>query len=127
MAIENRECFLTNWRDALKCRVCGRGPNARETYHRGFEYHHLQHQAHGGPGIVENLILLCHDCHTRHHQNQLHLPDFSDEELQIEESLICAQCQAPNDPRTIEMNCGWYRCGQCRQRVHLFDHFCYED
>ena len=122
-AIPNRELFCVNLRDALRCRSCGRTPARRETYHRGFEYHHLQHRADGGPDSAENVVLLCRRCHDRHHRgrdDEIALPTTAG---RVPGEFACRQCGAGNDPRAVEMNCGWYRCGTCGERVHLFDHF----
>jgi hypothetical protein len=120
MGISNRVCFAVNLRDRLCCRVCGRAPVSKQGYHAGFEYHHVQQRAHGGEDEPENLVLLCHPCHTRWHQNKLQLPDFGP--LAWPAPFACACCGHVNDPREIEMNCGWYECGGCRERTHLFDH-----
>ena len=120
MGIDNRTCFQVNLRDGLRCRVCGRVPLSQQNYHRGFEYHHLQMRSEGGADETENLILLCHDCHIRHHKGRLLLPLFDD--LQLEDAFNCHQCGAANSTETVEMNCGWYRCEHCRQQTHLWTH-----
>ena len=125
MPLSNRTCFEVNLRDALKCRVCKRLPLQRATYHRGFGYHHVQFQAHGGPDEAENLILLCEPCHTRFHQNKLQLPPLGD--LTPLDEFACNSCLARLDPQSVDMNCGWYRCDQCRVKTHLFDHFGYQE
>lgn len=109
-----------NLRDNLRCRRCGRRPGAAAGYHRGFEYHHVTPRSDGGPDDVDNLILLCRPCHLNVHRDGRPLPPLGD--LSPPESFPCAACGAALDSDTVEMNCGWYRCGRCRARTHLFDH-----
>ncbi|HEY0009661.1 MAG TPA: HNH endonuclease signature motif containing protein [Tepidisphaeraceae bacterium] len=123
MAIDNRNCFLVNLRDQLRCRACGAKPEARETYHRGFQYHHVRHRSEGGPDVAENLVLLCGACHDDHHRGKI--LQFDDRPLPID--VPCRRCGEAFDPKTVAMNCGWYACARCGQRTHLFDHFGYRD
>jgi hypothetical protein len=120
MPLLNRVCFQVNLRDGLRCRVCGRAPQSPETYHRGFEYHHVTPQSAGGADETLNVILLCHDCHTRHHQKRLPLPLLG--ALTPPETIRCVHCNTLLDIAAVEMNCGWYRCAQCGHRTHLFTH-----
>ena len=124
-AISNEELFLVNLRDRLRCRRCGLTPARKATYHRGFEYHHLVHWADGGPNVVENLILLCYGCHDLYHGTGMN--DFPPTGGDPPATLACANCNATSDPRQLEVNCGWYRCPACRERVHLLDHFDYAE
>ena len=119
MPLSNRVCFQVNLRDGLKCRICGCAPQSLETYHRGFEYHHVKPQSEGGADEADNIILLCHDCHTRHHQKCL-VPPLGD--LAPSATFHCAHCNALLDAATVEVNCGWYRCAHCGQKTHLFAH-----
>ena len=125
MALTNRTCFQVNLRDELKCRVCGRAPLTEQNYHRGFGYHHVQFQSHGGSDEPENVILLCAQCHTRLHQQKLDLPPLGD--LTPPPAIFCHNCATSVDPETVEMNCGWYKCETCHHKVHLFDHCGYCD
>lgn len=127
MPISNRECFRTNLRDALRCQRCGRGPATRAAYHRGFEYHHLRHRAHGGPDVAENLALVCHACHRLGHDGQADLVAETGGPRAVTDRVPCAACGVAFDPAAVEMNCGWYRCAACGARTHLFDHFGYEE
>jgi hypothetical protein len=120
MPLSNRTCFQVNLRDGLICRLCGRAPQTQQNYHRGFEYHHVMPQSEGGPDVADNLILLCHDCHLRHHGNKLLLPPPGD--LTVPEQFACKRCNATLSTDTVEMNCGWYRCGNCGETTHLFGH-----
>lgn len=120
MALSNRVCFQVNLRDGLRCRVCRCEPQAPETYHRGFGYHHVVPQSEGGADETENVVLLCRDCHTRYHQGRLILPVFDD--LAPLGTFPCYRCGALLQGATVEMNCGWYRCDACRQKTRLFEH-----
>jgi hypothetical protein len=125
MSLSNRTCFQTNLRDRLKCHVCGRAPHTQLNYHRGFEYHHVQLQSQGGADEAWNLILLCNDCHTKLHQNRLTLPPPGD--LTPPEKFYCFNCYAILNTEAVEMNCGWYRCDNCGEKIHLFKHFGYKE
>ena len=120
MPLTNRVCFLVNLRDRLCCRRCGKGPESREHYHQGFEYHHLLPRSQGGQDTAENVVLLCHDCHTGLHRSGQR---FEVESTQPPTQLECFHCGSNLDPNTVEMNCGWYHCPHCQRQTHLFDHF----
>ncbi len=120
MSIENRVCFEVNLRDGLCCRVCGRAPLSQANYHRGFQYHHVVPLSENGPNETENLVLLCADCHLRHHQKKLKLPQFDD--LELPETFNCHNCKHELNVETVEMNCGWYRCDKCFEKTHLWTH-----
>jgi hypothetical protein len=120
MALSNRTCFQVNLRDGLKCRLCGRAPQSQQNYHRGFEYHHVKPQSEGGPDEADNVVLLCHDCHLRHHRNHIVLPPLGD--LTPPAEFACKRCGTLLSPHAVEMNCGWYRCGHCGETTHLFSH-----
>jgi hypothetical protein len=119
--MENRLCFLVNLRDRLACRNCGRAARGRVRYHRGFEFHHIVGKAEGGADSVENVVLLCHDCHLGHHQGKIALPPFGD--LTPPESVRCPACGTETSAASVEMNCGWFACPSCHARTHLFDYF----
>ena len=121
MPLDNRTCFTVNLRDKLCCRRCGAAPVSRETYHRGFEYHHVKHRSEGGEDSAENVILLCRECHTLLHRNRIVLENLGD--LAPPSSLQCAQCEGILVIENIQMNCGWYFCDHCNRKTHLFDHF----
>lgn len=120
MPLSNRVCFLVNLRDGLSCQRCGKPPQAQVDYHRGFEYHHRLPRSQGGPDEVENIVLLCHDCHERGHQSGFSL-DLLD--LTPVLSFPCHHCRESLDSQTVEMNCGWYRCDFCQCQTHLYAHF----
>lgn len=124
MGINNRTCFQVNLRDGLCCHVCARAPRSQQNYHRGFEYHHLQMRSEGGADETENLILLCHDCHTLYHKGKLPLPHFDD--LKLVPTFKCHHCDAENSVETVEMNCGWYGCEHCQKQTHLWVHCGFE-
>ncbi|HVF85458.1 MAG TPA: HNH endonuclease [Abditibacteriaceae bacterium] len=124
MSLENRTCFQVNLRDGLRCRVCRRAPLSQQNYHRGFEYHHVRAQSEGGSDETENIVLLCYDCHLRHHQGKLILPHFDD--LEMDETFACHACEANLNIETVEMNCGWYRCDECHDKTHLWTHCGFE-
>jgi 5-methylcytosine-specific restriction endonuclease McrA len=46
-------------RDNWRCQVCG---NLQQ-----LEVHHLLFRSHGGEDLEENLITLCHSCHSALH------------------------------------------------------------
>ena len=120
MSVDNRNCFLVNLRDGLRCRNCGVGPGHKATYHSGFGYHHVRHKAHGGPDVADNLVLLCKTCHDAYHDDGRPLAvDF----VPLPATIPCHACGDTVHPRTVPMNCGWYHCPRCDTRVHLFDHF----
>jgi hypothetical protein len=121
MPLDNRTCFTVNLRDALQCRRCGAAPSTREIYHRGFEYHHVQPRSCGGEDRAENVILLCHECHTALHQNRIALENLGD--LTPTSAFQCAACEGILFTQSVAMNCGWYLCGHCNHKTHLFDHF----
>lgn len=120
MPLSNRICFLVNLRDKLTCQQCGKSPEEMASYHRGFEYHHLTPRSQGGSDEVDNIALLCHDCHQQEHKAGLRLT-FLD--LQSPASFECNNCKQLLDSHTVEMNCGWYSCPHCQQKIHLFTHF----
>jgi ATP-dependent DNA helicase RecQ len=47
-------------RDHWQCQCCGTRSN--------LEVHHQQSRAQDGEDQPDNLITLCSDCHTRHHE-----------------------------------------------------------
>lgn len=121
MPLDNRTCFTVNLRDHLCCRRCGAAPVSRENYHRGFEYHHVQPCSEGGEDIAENVILLCHECHTLLHQNRIVLENLG--ELAPPLAFQCAACEGVLLVENVTMNCGWYLCDHCHTKMPLFDHF----
>jgi 5-methylcytosine-specific restriction endonuclease McrA len=46
-------------RDGWRCQVCGTRSH--------LEVHHQQFRSHSGGDTEENLITLCHDCHSAEH------------------------------------------------------------
>lgn len=119
MSIENRVCFQVNMRDGLCCRVCGKAPLSQENYHRGFQYHHVQAQSENGSDETDNIVLLCANCHLRHHQGKLKLPHLDN---RWNGRFLCRVCEAELDAQTVEMNCGWYLCDKCGNKTHLWTH-----
>jgi hypothetical protein len=122
MGLDNRTCFLVNLRDGLRCQHCGKHPQAAEAqqYHRGFEYHHIVPKSAGGSDSPENITLLCRACHQGQHARK---PLAPVQGQAPPKQLICLLCQTVLDSRTVEMNCGWYRCSHCQETVHLYRHF----
>ena len=49
-------------RDGWRCQSCGTMAN--------LEVHHKEFRSHSGPDAEENLITLCHGCHTLAHSNK---------------------------------------------------------
>ncbi len=121
MSLDNRTCFTVNLRDKLRYRRCGAAPLSRESYHRGFEYYHVQPRREGGEHIVENAILLCHECHTLLHQKRIALENLGD--LAPPLSFQCAACEGILFVENVTMNSGWYLCDHCTAKTPLFDHF----
>jgi len=120
--LSNRTCFQVNLRDGLVCQRCGRTPRSSDGYHNGFEYHHRTHRADGGHDGPENIVLVCHACHRDHHEGRVDL-SASLPRRATPGRLDCRRCGATLDARNVKMNCGWYHCGTCDRRTHLFDHF----
>ena len=58
------------FRDGFKCRHCHRkgGPNVR------LEIHHIIWRCNGGTDRPDNLVTLCHECHTSIHKGEFTLP-----------------------------------------------------
>lgn len=50
------------------CTYCGKT--------RGVEVHHFIERSRGGMGIEENLVCLCHKCHTKIHQGDTDIQNF---------------------------------------------------
>ena len=48
-------------RDSWRCQLCGSMQQ--------LEVHHLVFRSHGGKDIDENLLTLCHSCHSAVHDN----------------------------------------------------------
>lgn len=46
--------------DVLLCAVCGKLAS---------QLHHVTYKSHNGTDEPENLIPLCYDCHSKHHNN----------------------------------------------------------
>lgn len=124
MPLDNRTCFTVNLRDRLACKICAKQPLAAETYHRGFEYHHVAQRAAGGADAPLNIALLCHACHLAIHQGRIDATRAAENwALTPPSGFPCRACAAMLSPETVEMNCGWYLCPHCHGRTHLFDHF----
>ncbi|WP_303674026.1 HNH endonuclease [Vampirovibrio chlorellavorus] len=124
MPLSNRVCFLVNLRDALRCRQCDKVPQGPEGYHQGFEYHHRLPRSLGGSDEVDNIVLLCHACHQVGHKAPAsHSERLCVLDLTPPASFLCWQCQSRLESRSVEMNCGWYRCRACQTQVHLYQHF----
>ena len=66
----NVKAFV-RWRDGNICQQC-KGKSGD----RKIEVHHIRRRADGGSDNPENLICLCHDCHTKHHNGKLKLKKF---------------------------------------------------
>lgn len=49
-------------RDGMKCKICGRSPNSNTDIE--LHVHHIRPWSRGGLTDDENLITLCHTCHT---------------------------------------------------------------
>ena len=50
-------------RDRGHCRICGKYTKAQP--------HHIKPRSQGGEDTMENLILLCHDCHYQIHHGKV--------------------------------------------------------
>lgn len=68
-----RLCELITVRDRGRCRVCGvlthERPDSdpRTRAHR----HHVVYRSAGGPDTLDNLVLLCGQCHDDEHQHRI--------------------------------------------------------
>jgi hypothetical protein len=106
------------------CQQCGKRPQGAQDYHKGFEYHHIVPRSQGGPDTLENLILLCHDCHNATHRKHPAQESISAiDPGELFGHFACLHCGQSLNPDTVEMNCGWYRCHACARQTHLFEHF----
>jgi D-alanine-D-alanine ligase len=123
VTLDNRTCFIVNLRDRLSCLACGRTPERRDGYHRGFEYHHVVPKSMGGLDDASNIALVCHACHLAGHQGKRNLTEvLKNCDLTPPQRFSCCSCAAMLLTENVEMNCGWYRCSQCETQIHLFDH-----
>lgn len=67
---ENSKAMVLN-RDGYKCQCCkGKHKDSK------LEVHHIIFRSQGGSDEAENLITLCHTCHTALHRGEIH-PKFS--------------------------------------------------
>lgn len=51
-------------RDGYKCQICG----SKDTQ---LEVHHIIYRSNGGSNRMDNLVTLCHDCHSKIHTGKL--------------------------------------------------------
>lgn len=67
LGYENKKKFVKH-RDNYKCQHCkGKSGNNK------LEVHHIIHRNDGGTDDTNNLITLCHECHTMHHKEKMKL------------------------------------------------------
>lgn len=59
-----KECII---RDGNRCNICKKDIS---TDVRSAEVHHTIPEANGGPNTLENLVTLCHNCHSNIHLNR---------------------------------------------------------
>ena len=63
-----KQVTLVIARDDSKCRDCGRVFDAHwDTIGGSFDIHHVIKRSDGGSDDLENLLLVCRDCHTERH------------------------------------------------------------
>lgn len=67
----NVKAFV-RWRDGNICQQC-KGKSGDKK----IEVHHIKRRADGGTDNPSNLICLCHECHTKHHNGELKLKKFN--------------------------------------------------
>lgn len=68
---DNVKAFV-RWRDGNICQQCkGKSGNKK------IEVHHIRRRIDGGSDNPANLICLCHECHTKHHNGELKLKKFN--------------------------------------------------
>ena len=124
MPLDSRTCFTVNLRDRLSCKICQKQPLAVDGYHKGFEYHHVTPKSQGGSDAVENIALLCRDCHLAGHQGRENIDEnLAKYDLAAPRSFPCGNCAVMLSVENVEMNCGWYLCHSCETKTHLWDHF----
>jgi 5-methylcytosine-specific restriction endonuclease McrA len=58
-------CLEVMARDKWKCRCCGRRNN--------LHCHHVRFRSHGGDDIMENLLTLCDECHSKLHERWIEI------------------------------------------------------
>ena len=67
---ENAKAFV-RWRDGNRCRNCNGKSGDKK-----IEVHHIHPRKSGGTNHPNNLVCLCHTCHTKHHNEGLKLKNF---------------------------------------------------
>ena len=69
-------------RDEQKCQRCGEEVTPTDEDGLSFEVHHIIPFSAGGPDHVDNLIVLCSDCHTVAHSRMKQIVDERPELLE---------------------------------------------
>jgi len=72
-AAQERDVYThVTLRDGQRCRVCGRrsNPHAVGVLYKA-HHHHIAYRSAGGGTTVENVCLLCPDCHNAEHMHRL--------------------------------------------------------
>ena len=54
-------------RDGGKCFICGK------YIERGTPPHHIKYRSQGGEDVMENLVMLCNECHRKVHDGKIKL------------------------------------------------------
>jgi len=65
---------IVEMRDGGLCRVCGA---------KGYDAHHIKYRSAGGTNALDNLVLLCGQCHEDEHHHKLRITGTADD-LRIE-------------------------------------------
>ena len=76
-------------RDEQQCQRCGDQVTPTDEDGPSFEVHHIIPFSAGGPDTVDNLIVLCSDCHTTAHSRMKRIVDECPDILEDLQEFVC--------------------------------------
>ena len=76
-------------RDGQKCQRCDDYVTPTDEDGLSFEVHHIIPFSTGGPDHVDNLVVLCSDCHTGAHSRMKRIVDERPELLEALQEFVC--------------------------------------